>query len=217
MDPRIVILKNTPQVLFLHSKIRDKNTDRTDFVFYSDRLIRLLVEEALNHLPMKNTVIETPTGSTYSGVVPEAEICGISIMRAGESMERALSDTCRGVRIGKILIQRDESSPDKTPSAKYNYSKVPQDIKNRHVLLLDPMLATGGSAKKACDCLVNEYGVAEDKIIFVNIISCMEGINKLLNAYPKLKIITSCIDPVLNEDKYIMPGLGDFGNNYFGT
>ena len=119
--------------------IRDRNTERADFIFYSNRIIRLLVEEGLNHLPVIEHTITTPVGHTYSGVKFQGKICGVSIMRAGEAMEQGLRDCCRSVRIGKILIQRDEE----TSKPKLFYDKLPDDIAQRWVLLLDPMFATG--------------------------------------------------------------------------
>jgi len=119
--------------------IRDKNTQRADFIFYSNRIIRLLVEEGLNHLPVVEHEITTPVGRSYAGVKFQGKICGVSIMRAGEAMEQGLRDCCRSVRIGKILIQRDEE----TCKPKLFYDKLPEDIANRWVLLLDPMFATG--------------------------------------------------------------------------
>lgn len=119
--------------------IRDKNTDRADFIFYSNRIIRLLVEEGLNHLPTVEHTVTTPVGRTYAGLMFQGKICGVSIMRAGEAMEQGLRDCCRSVRIGKILIQRDEE----TAMPKLFYDKLPEDIAQRWVLLLDPMFATG--------------------------------------------------------------------------
>lgn len=119
--------------------IRDQRTCRADFVFYSNRIIRLLVEEGLNHLPVVQKTVTTPVGQTYGGVGFEGKICGVSIMRAGEAMEQGLRDCCRSVRIGKILIQRDEE----TCKPALFYEKLPQDISTRWVLLLDPMFATG--------------------------------------------------------------------------
>ena len=87
--------------------IRDKNTERADFIFYSNRIIRLLVEEGLNHLPVVGHTITTPVGRSYAGVMFQGKICGVSIMRAGEAMEQGLRDCCRSVRIGKILIHRE--------------------------------------------------------------------------------------------------------------
>lgn len=122
-----------------HRMIRDKDTDRADFIFYSNRIIRLLVEEGLNHLPVVEHTVTTPVGRTYAGLMFQGKICGVSIMRAGEAMEQGLRDCCRSVRIGKILIQRDEE----TSKPKLFYDKLPEDIAERWVLLLDPMFATG--------------------------------------------------------------------------
>lgn len=119
--------------------IRDENTKRGDFIFYSNRINRLLVEEALNHLPVLPHNITTAVGKPYAGVKFEGKICGVSIMRAGEAMEQALRECCRSVRIGKILIQRNEE----TSKPILFYDKLPQDVKDRWVILLDPMLATG--------------------------------------------------------------------------
>lgn len=146
------VLKQTQQLIALLTTIRDKATGRGDFIFYSNRIIRLLVEEGLNYLPVIEQVVTTATGNEYNGVTFQGKICGVSIMRAGESMEQGLRDCCRSVRIGKILIQRDEE----TAQAKLYYSKLPEDIANRWVFLLDPMLATGGSAIKAVEVLVSE-------------------------------------------------------------
>ena len=121
--------------------IRNQSTQRADFIFYSNRIIRLLVEEGLNHLPVIEHTITTPVGRLYSGVKFQGQICGVSIMRAGEAMEQGLRDCCRSVRIGKILIQRDEE----TSKPKLYYDKLPEDIAERWVLLLDPMFATGMS------------------------------------------------------------------------
>lgn len=125
------------------SMIRDVNTPRGEFIFYSNRIIRLLVEEGLNHLPVVPKPITTPVGRPYSGVAFQGKICGISIMRAGESMEQGLRDCCRSVRIGKILIQRDEE----TSKPRLFYQKLPSDVSERVCLLLDPMLATGKCAR----------------------------------------------------------------------
>lgn len=121
--------------------IRDTETSRADFIFYSNRIIRLLVEEGLNHLPTVQRTVTTPVGRTYAGVQFKGKICGVSIMRAGEAMEQGLRDCCRSVRIGKILIQRN----DETSKPKKFYDKLPEDISDRWVLLLDPMFATGTS------------------------------------------------------------------------
>ena len=215
--PQLTLIRQTSQVRLLHTQIRRSDSTRENFVFYADRLIRLIVEEGLALLPMQEKIVRTPTGVDYQGVEPSVGICGVSIMRAGESMEQALRDTCRGARIGKILIQRNETSEDKSPDSRFNYSKVPSDIASRIVFLLDPMLATGGSAVLAVSVLIDKYHVKEENIIFLNVVSCPEGITNLTTKYPKLRIVSGGVDDCLNEHKYIMPGLGDFGDRYFGT
>ncbi|KAK9456225.1 putative uracil phosphoribosyltransferase [Dipodascopsis uninucleata] len=211
----VVVLKQTSQLIALMTIIRDVNTRRGDFIFYSNRIIRLLVEEGihttgLNHLPVENHSVITPTGLPYDGVKFLGKICGVSIMRAGESMEQGLRECCRSVRIGKILIQRDEA----TAEAKLFYEKLPEDIKERYVLLLDPMLATGGSAIVAVEVLLS-HGVPEERILFLNLISSPEGIEAFAKRFPKLKVITGFIDEGLNEPKFVIPGLGDFGDRYY--
>ncbi|PPQ95850.1 hypothetical protein CVT26_015980 [Gymnopilus dilepis] len=206
LPPSVFTLPQTAQLEALYTIIRDKETSRGDFLFYSDRIIRLLVEEGLNHLPVVARTVETPTGAIYNGVGFEGKICGVSILRAGEAMEAGLREVCRSVRIGKILIQRDED----TALPKLFYSKFPQDIASRYVLLLDPMLATGGSAMKAVEVLM-EHGVPEERIIFINLIAAPEGLKAFCTRFPSLKVITGWIDEGLNDKAYIIPGLGDFG------
>lgn len=131
-------------------------------------------------------------------------------MRAGESMEQGLRDCCRSVRIGKILIQRDEE----TALPKLFYEKLPEDINDRYVFLLDPMLATGGSACMAVKVL-QDRGVPLDRILFLNLLASPEGIQTFQEKYPDVKIITGGIDEALDERKFITPGLGDFGDRYY--
>ncbi|KAK9480394.1 uracil phosphoribosyltransferase-domain-containing protein [Lipomyces japonicus] len=206
----VTVLAQTPQLIALYTIIRDVNTPRADFVFYSNRIIRLLVEEGLNHLPTQSHDVTTPTDLTYQGLKFEGKICGVSIMRAGESMEQGLRDCCRSVRIGKILIQRDEE----TTQAKLFYEKLPTDINDRYVLLLDPMLATGGSVIMAVEVLINK-GVPAERILFLNLISSPEGIALFAKRFPQIKVITGFIDEGLNDEKFVVPGLGDFGDRYY--
>ena len=202
-------------LLLSQSMIRDQNTQRADFIFYSNRIIRLLVEEGLNHLPVIPQTVTTPVGRSYSGVTFEGKICGVSIMRAGEAMEQGLRECCRSVRIGKILIQRDEA----TSKPKLFYAKLPEDIADRWVLLLDPMLATGknftkilqkhvhilkvllgGSALMAVEVL-RSHGVPEERILFLNLIASPEGANNFAQKFPKLRVVTAFVDQGLDEKK----------------
>lgn len=206
----VLVLPQTNQLLGLYSIIRSKDTHRSDFVFYSDRIIRLLVERGLDQLPVQAKTVETPLGVNYDGVNFLGKICGVSIVRAGESMEQGLRDCCRSVRIGKILIQRNEE----TAMPKLFYEKLPEDIADRYVFLLDPMLATGGSAILATEVLLSR-GVKPDRIFFLNLLAAPEGIEAYQAKFPQIKIITGGIDPKLDEKKRIYPGLGDFGDRYY--
>ncbi|QLG74182.1 hypothetical protein HG535_0G00660 [Zygotorulaspora mrakii] len=206
----VYLLPQTNQLIGLYTIIRDKNTTRPNFIFYADRIIRLLVEEGLNHLPVQDLTIETDTAEKYEGCSFMGKICGVSIVRAGESMEQGLRDCCRSVRIGKILIQRDEE----TAQPKLFYEKLPEDIANRYVFLLDPMLATGGSAMMATDVLIKR-GVKPERIYFLNLICSKEGIDNYRAQFPDVKIVTGAIDKGLDKNKYLVPGLGDFGDRYY--
>ena len=127
-------------------------------------------------------------------------------------METALRSCCRNIRLGKILVQRDE----KTAEPHYYMAKLPHDIASRHVLLMDPMLATGGSALLAIRKLL-EVGVKEENIIFVNVVASPEGIDSVLSKHPGLTLCTANVAEGLNEQKYIRRSVGDFGDRYFGT
>ncbi|WFD34780.1 uracil phosphoribosyltransferase [Malassezia cuniculi] len=205
-----VRLPQTPQLHALLTIIRDRDTPRSDFIFYSDRIIRILVEEGLNYLPVDEHTVMTPTGVPYTGVAFHGRICGVSILRAGEAMETALREVCRSVRIGKILIQRDE----RTAQPKLFYAKLPDDIADRWVLLLDPMLATGGSAIQAMNVLVS-HGVKPEKIIFLNMIASPEGLQNVWKAYPQVRVVSAWVDSKLSDKNYIIPGLGDYGDRYY--
>ncbi|MED6207391.1 Uridine kinase-like protein 1, chloroplastic [Stylosanthes scabra] len=194
----------------MHTIIRDKDVSKHDFVFYSDRLIRLVVEHGLGYFPFKEKQIITPTGATYTGVEFCKQLCGVSIIRSGESMENALRACCKGIKIGKILIHRQGEE------TQLIYEKLPNDISERHVLLMDPVLSTGNTASQAIELLINK-GVPEANIIFLNLISAPEGINCVCTRFPNIKIITSEIEEGLNDQCRVIPGLGEFGDRYFGT
>lgn len=206
------LLPQTNQLRALHTIIRDRNARREDFVFYSRRIMRLLLEEGLNLLPFEACEVQTPVGRTYEGLRFAQQICGVSVVRAGESMEGELRTLCPSIRIGKILIQRDKV----TKLPRLYYTALPQDIARRHVLLLEPMLATGGSALAAIQVLL-EKGVPEEKIILINFITVPEGIAAVCQRHPKVRIVTSSIEERLNENAFMLPGIGDFGDRYFGT
>lgn len=210
--PNLIVLPQTNQLRGLYSIIRNVHSSRSDFVFYADRIIRLLVEEGLNQLPAEPMEITCHGGRKYCGARFLGKICGVSIVRAGELMEMGLRDCCRLVRIGKILIQRDEE----TAMPRLFYEKLPLDISDRYVFLLDPMLATGGLAMMAVQVLLLR-GVSMNRILFLNLLAAPEGIASFHAKYPDIRIITGGIDECLDDEKYIVPGLGDFGDRYYCT
>lgn len=178
--------------------------------------MRILIEDALAEFPTSEKLIDTPCERNFRGIYsPHSEqICAVSIVRSGDALVEAVREVEPGIRVGKILIQRNESLPEK--SAELFYTKLPKDIATMHVLLCDPMLATGGSALQAIKSLV-EHGANPSNIVFANMICAPEGLKVLAQAYPMIKIVTVCVDRFLNEDKYIVPGLGDYGDRFFNT
>ena len=208
-----IVLRETATLKALHTTMRDKTCTRHQFVTCSNRIVRMLIEEALALLPATPKTVETPCGP-YEGVAlpEESSIVAVSILRAADCMLGEVRVMMPSVAVGKILIQRNEE----TAEPMLMYSKLPEDLADRPVLLLDPMLATGGSAVTAVNVLL-EKGAKPENIIFVNIVGVKEGVAKLAAAHPGVRVVTSAIDPILNEKKYIIPGLGDFGDRYFGT
>jgi len=177
--------------------------------------MRILAEDALAEFPSTDVKITTPCGPCDGCVGPDpTEICAVSIIRSGDALLDVVRDVEPAVRVGKILIQRDESHPDKV--AKLFYSKLPPASGTQeapYVLLCDPMLATGGSALKAIEVLIQKYKVEPENIVFANMICAPEGLKAMAEAYPQIKIVTAAIDEYLNDDKFIVPGLGAY-NKY---
>uniref|UniRef100_A0A6N2LCI1 Uridine kinase n=1 Tax=Salix viminalis TaxID=40686 RepID=A0A6N2LCI1_SALVM len=201
--PNLYVIQSTFQIRGMHTLIRDSLTTKHDFVFYADRLIRLVVEHGLGHLPFTEKQVITPTGSVYTGVDFCKRLCGVSIIRSGESMENALRACCKGIKIGKILIHREGDN-----GQQLIYEKLPQDISDRHVLLLDPILGTGNSAVQAILLLISK-GVPESNIIFLNLISAPQGVHVVCKRFPRIKIVTSEIETGLNEDFRVVPGMDE--------
>lgn len=200
-------------VQHLFTVLRSESTPHPVFRAHAKRLMRLLAEEGIASLPTTAKTVVTPCGSCPGEELPDASaVCAVSILRAGDALLHELLEAWPAVSAGKILIQRDE----RTAAPRLFYEKLPADIAGRHVLLCDPMLATGGSAAMAIGCLVAR-GVPPERIIFLNVVACPEGIARLHAAYPSVRVVTCAVDERLDERKYIVPGLGDFGDRFFGT
>jgi uracil phosphoribosyltransferase len=196
----------------LFTKIRATSTCPQEFAFHADRLMTILAEEGIASLPQRDVVVETPCGQ-YAGVEPAYEkLCVVSIVRAGDSLAASVRKCAPHAAMGKILIQRDEE----TALPKLFYKKLPLGIEAMQVLLVDPMLATGGSAIMAVEVLL-ESGVPPENIVFLNVVSCPEGLANMASKFPMVKVVTAAVDEKLDERSYIVPGLGDYGDRYFGT
>lgn len=173
-----------------------------------------MVEHGLGYLPFSNCSVTTPTGEEYQGVQFSQGLCGVSVIRSGESMENALRACCKGVKIGKILIRRrgEEGAEEDSAPCKIIYEKLPLDISRRFVLLLDPILASGNSAIAAIDMLLAK-GVAEERIIFLTLVAAPQGICAVCERYPHLTLVTSEIDAGLSPTHVVVPGVGEFGDS----
>ncbi|KAK3862372.1 hypothetical protein Pcinc_031760 [Petrolisthes cinctipes] len=208
------LLPSTPQIRGLHTFIRNKDTPRDEFIFYSKRLIRLVIEHALTLLPFTQDVtVETPQGIPYEGKrIATEKICGVSILRAGETMENALCEVLKDVRIGKILIQTNLD----TGEPELYYLRLPKDIKDYHIFLMDATVATGAAAIMAIRVLL-DHEVTEEHISLCSLLMTEQGVHNIAYAFPKVRIVTTAVDPCVNEKFYIVPGIGNFGDRYFGT
>ncbi|KAL2737139.1 uridine-cytidine kinase-like 1 isoform X1 [Vespula maculifrons] len=209
----LYLLPDTPQIKGLHTFIRNKDTYRDEFIFYSKRLIRLVIEYALSLLPFEEVTVETPQGIPYQGKRGATDkICGVSILRAGETMEQAVRDVCKDIRIGKILIQTNQQ----TGEPELYYLRLPKDIKDYRVILMDATVATGAAAMMAIRILL-DHDVAEENVLLVSLLMAESGVHSIAYAFPKVKIVTSALDPEINNKFYVLPGIGNFGDRYFGT
>ncbi|KAF2363037.1 Phosphoribosyltransferase-like [Trinorchestia longiramus] len=191
------------QLKELQTILRDRNTSRSDFKFYADRLIRLVIEEGLNQLPYGECTIVTPTGSQYQGLQFTRGNCGVSIVRSGEAMEHGLRLCCRSIRIGKILVESDAD----THEAKVVYAKFPDDISQRKVLLMYPIMSSGNTVVKSMRVL-KEHDVDESNVILLNLFSTPSAARTITAAFPQMRILTSEVHAVAPNH---------FGQKYFGT
>ena len=181
---RLRTINHIASVKHLMSQLRDKNTDTQTFRHYSDRIMRLLIEEALAE-ELEVETRQSPTGDSYNHYRTKGtadDYAAVTIMRGGDSMLTEVFNLLPGIAIGKVLIQRDEESEDK--HAVFYYSKLPETIADKkRVFVLDPMCATGGSAAMCIQKLIDS-GVSEDRITFINLVTVERGISTVMETYP---------------------------------
>ena len=190
--------------------LRDKKTGTKEFRELVSELATMLCYEAMKDAELHEVEIETPIQKTTAQIIKEDSYAFVPILRAGTGMLDGIINLVPNAKIGHIGMYRDEE----TFEPNVYFFKVPKDIEKREVLILDPMLATGGSALDAIE-LLKEKGVKSIK--FLCIIAAPEGIKRLQEKHPDVKIYCTKIDEKLNENAYIVPGLGDAGDRIFGT
>ena len=190
--------------------LRDKRTGTKEFRSLINEIAGLMCYEATRNLPTMEVEVETPVATAKCQVLAGKKLAIVPILRAGLGMVDAMVDLIPSAKIGHIGLYRD---PETHMPVEY-YCKLPEDIESRQVYVVDPMLATGGSAVAAIDFL-KARGCKN--IIMMNIIGCPEGVKCVQEAHPDVDIYMAACDERLNEHKYIIPGLGDAGDRIFGT
>jgi uracil phosphoribosyltransferase len=199
-----------PLIQHKTAMIRDKNTSVKDFRELVREIALLMGYEVTRHLPLQQVEIETPLARTRVNMLTEYDLAIVPILRAGLGMVDGFLSLVPTAKVGHIGLYRD---PDTHEPVEY-YCKLPDDIEKRKVVVLDPMLATGGSAAAAVDFIKKRGG---REISFVCLIAAPEGIEALQKAHPDVDIYIAAKDSHLNDHAYIVPGLGDAGDRLYGT
>ncbi|MGC8971726.1 MAG: uracil phosphoribosyltransferase [bacterium] len=192
------------------SILRDKNTSTKEFRELVIEVSMLLAYEATRYLPLEEVTIETPIARAKGYMIMGKKLSVVPILRAGLVMAEGILKLIPSARVGHIGLYRDPETLKPVPY----YCKLPSDINERDVFVVDPMLATGGSAVVAIDIL-KEKGCKN--IIFISLISAPEGRDFVLSKHPDVDFFVASIDEKLNDHGYIVPGLGDAGDRLFGT
>ena len=205
-----VTIMDHPLIIHKISKMRDENVATKEFREYVSEISMLMGYEVTRKLPMEEVEIKTPIAMAKTKVIAGKKLAVVPILRAGLGMVDGMLNLMPNVRVGHIGMYRDHDTLQPVPY----FCKLPEDVAERDVILVDPMLATGVSAIDAIDTLKSK-GVTSIK--FVCIVSAPEGIKALAERHPDVEIYCGIVDDCLNEAKYIVPGLGDAGDRIFGT
>lgn len=199
-----------PLITHKISLLRDEKTGSKQFRELIEEIATLMAYEALRDLPTKEVEIQTPITKTTTKVIAGKKLAIVPILRAGLGMVQGILALVPSAKVGHIGLYRDHE----TLEPHEYYCKLPDDIANRLVIILDPMLATGGSGVAGVNFL-KQRGCTNIK--FMSIIAAPEGIERLSTAHPDIQLYCGCVDEKLNENGYIVPGLGDAGDRIFGT
>lgn len=205
-----VHLVDHPLVQHKLTLMRRKDASTNTFRTLLNELSMLMAYEVTRDMPMQDIEIETPLETTTSKVIDGKKLVFVSILRAGNGILEGMLSVVPGARVGHVGLYRDP----KTLTAVEYYFKMPHDMEERDIVVVDPMLATGNSAIAAVERLKE---LNPKSIKFVCLLTCPEGIKALQTAHPDVPIYTAAIDRELNSHGYILPGLGDAGDRIFGT
>ncbi len=205
-----VVITNHPLIQHKLALLRDKNTGSKEFRILVGEMSMLMCFEATRDLPLVEIEVETPVSAAKAKVISGKKLAFVPILRAGLGMVDGVLTLVPSARVGHIGLYRD---PDTLMPIDY-YCKLPVDISEREVIVLDPMLATGGSAIDA----INQIKKRKPKAIkFMGIIAAPEGLKALQEAHPDVDVFLAALDEKLDDHGYIVPGLGDAGDRIFGT
>lgn len=205
-----VFIMDHPLIQHKLTYLRDKNTGAKDFRQLVSEIAMLLCYEATRDLPLEETTVETPVAVAKTKVISGRKLAFIPILRAGLGMVDGALSLVPAAKVGHIGLYRD---PKTLKPVEY-YSKLPSDIDQRDVIVLDPMLATGGSSVDAVTIIKRSH---PKSIKFMCIIAAPAGIETFTKAHPDVQLYCAAVDDHLNEHGYIVPGLGDAGDRIFGT
>lgn len=205
-----VTVTDHPLIQHKLTLLRDVNTSSKDFRQLLTEITMLMGHELTRDLPIQDKVIQTPMGTATGKEMAGKKPVIVPVLRAGLGMVDGLLNLVPGARVGHIGLYRD---PETLQPVEY-YCKLPKDVSEREVIIVDPMLATGGSLAAAID-FVKERGASHIRALCL--LAAPEGMEALQKAHPDVDIYVSCIDEKLDDNAYIVPGLGDVGDRIFGT
>ncbi len=205
-----VHIMDHPLIQHKISLLRDKNTTVKEFRELVNEIAMLMCYDAFRNLKLKDVEIETPVATAHSKMLAGPDIAVVPILRAGMGMLDGILNLVPNAKVGHIGLYRN---PRTLEPVEY-YCKVPKDIDKREVFIIDPMLATGGSAIAAIKFLKDK---GAQNIKFLCLIAAPEGLEKICAAYPEVEIFCASLDEKLNDHGYIVPGLGDAGDRIYGT
>jgi uracil phosphoribosyltransferase len=195
----------------LISQLRRKELTRAEFRLHAHQLAHCLAQQAVDHLKPTPIKVTTPFGKA-DGIAFTQPLVLVPILRSGLVLLPAFVELFPDAAIGCVGLRRDE----KTAIATLYYNNLPKLTGNEQIIMLDPMIATGGSSCATLEILTKQ-GIAQRNILFVAVIAAQQGLDVVKNAFPGITTIVAAVDKELNPKKFIVPGLGDFGDRYFGT